>query len=104
MAVAAPIQIARPLINLDGQDKAILSERLMALTTIESASGLYRCEALFGNWGTRENQIDFLFFDRRTLEFGKTFKVKMGTDVVFEGRIMGLEANYPDGNAPTITV
>jgi phage protein D len=104
MTAAAPFQIARPLINVDGRDQASLSERLMALTTIETIGGLYRCEALFGNWGTRNNSIDFLFFDRRTLEFGKTFKVKMGTDVVFEGRIMGLEANYPDGSAPSMTV
>lgn len=104
MAVAASFQIARPLINLNGQDQASLSERLMALTTIESASGLYRCEALFGNWGTRDNNVDFLFFDRQTLEFGKSFKVKMGTNEVFDGRIMGIEANYPEGSAPSINV
>lgn len=104
MAVATPFRIARPSINIDGRDQAALSERLMALTTIESASGLYRCEALFGNWGTVGSKVDFLFFDRQTLDFGKPFKVKMGADVIYDGRIMALEANYPEGSAPSINV
>jgi len=104
MAVAAPFRIARPLINISGRDQGSLSERLIALTTVESASGLYRCEAQFGNWGTSGTNIDFLFFDRQMLDFGKPFGVKMGTDMIFEGRIMGIEANYPQGNAPSISV
>jgi uncharacterized protein len=104
MAVATAFRIARPALNIDGRDETALSDRLLALTIVESASGLYRCEALFGNWGSTGSRIDFLFFDRRTLDFGKTFKVKIGADVVYEGRIMALEANYPDGSAPSINV
>ncbi|HEY0072410.1 MAG TPA: hypothetical protein VGE04_20815 [Chloroflexia bacterium] len=101
---AAPFTVARPLINIDGRDQANLSERLLALTTVESASGLYRCEASFGNWGTVGASIDYIFFDRQTLDFGKTFTVKVGTDTIFEGRIMGLEANYPQGGGPSLNV
>jgi uncharacterized protein len=104
MAVSAPFQIARPLISIDGQDHPNLSERLKALTTIDSAGGLYRCEALFGNWGARDNSIDFLFFDRDTLEFGKPFTVKLDAEAIFAGRIMGMEANYPEGSAPSINI
>jgi phage protein D len=45
-----------------------------------------------------------VYFDRQLLEFGKTFKVSHGDDVLFEGRIMGLEALFPETGTRSITV
>jgi uncharacterized protein len=108
MAVAvAPdskIKIARPTINVNGRDNASLSEGLLRLTITECVIGLYRCEAQFGNLGVKNGRNDFLYFDRATLDFGKPLIIKLGTDKIFEGRIMGLEGSFPSGGSPEITV
>ncbi len=95
---------ARPTITIDNQDNPSLAQGLTNLMIVENTSGLYRCEATFGNLGTVDSNPDFLYFDRRTLDFGKTFKVKLGTDLLFEGRIMALEGRFPEGQAAEITV
>ena len=98
------LQPARPKIAVGGQDDGALVQGLLSLLVVENTQGLYRCEARFGNWGSINSKIDFLYFDRTTLEFGKSFQIKFESDVVFDGRIMGLEAHFPEGKAPEITV
>lgn len=95
---------ARPTIQIDGREYPALSSGLLALVIEENSSGLYRCEAQFGNWGTIQNRVDFLYFDRSTLDFGKRITIKKGTSSLFDGRISGLEANFPDGEPPQFTV
>jgi phage protein D len=97
-------KIARPTINIAGQNKPELAEGLLSLLIVENIAGLYRCEATFSNWGAIDNNTSFLYFDRNLLDFGKTFKVKLGTDTIFEGRILGLEAHFPEGTAPELNV
>jgi phage protein D len=98
------LRAARPGINLAGQDSPALAQGLLSLLVVETLSGLYRCEATVGNWGTVGNRVGFLFFDRKTLDFGKAFKVQLGTDALFDGRVLGLEAQFPAGRAPELTV
>jgi phage protein D len=95
---------ARPTIVVDGQENAPLGGALLELVIVENTSGLYRCEAKFGNWGAVNNTTDFLYFDRRTLEFGKGFEIKLNSDSIFSGKIMGLEASFPQAQAPEIRV
>lgn len=95
---------ARPIITIGGKDDPSLVQGLLSLLIVENTHGLYRCEAVFGNWGSVNNSIGFLYFDRRTLDFGKAFKVKLGTDTIFDGRILGLEAHFPEGRSPELCV
>src|SRR5438128_801222 len=104
MTDTSNFKVARPSIAVAGQDEPELAEGLLSLLIVESISGLYRCEALFGNWGTINNKIGFLYFGRGLLDFGKPFQVKLGSDVIFDGRIMGLEAHFPEGRAPEIAI
>ncbi len=102
------IRPSRPAISIDGRGREELTGGLMGLMVVEELAGLYRCEALFGNWGNVRNgspagDPDFLYFDRQTLEFGKTLKVTYDDEVLFEGRIMALEAQFPEGEDKTIT-
>jgi phage protein D len=96
------VSVARPTINVNGNDEAGLEQGLTSLLIVEQTSGLYRCEATFGNWGLRNGSIDFLYFDRQMLEFGKAFKIKMGTNVLFEGRITALEGHFGEARPPEI--
>jgi phage protein D len=100
----AGISFARPVFKLAGQANGLLTDRLLELVIIETSSGLYRCEASFSNWGSKDNDVSFLYFDRDTVDFGKAFTVSFGDDQVFEGRIMGLEAAYPEGGTPMLTI
>ena len=95
---------SRPTFTVDGQDNSALGAGLLTLLIVESTTGLYRCEALFGNWGPASGGTGFLYFDRQVLEFGKSFKVKLGTDTIFDGKIMGLEAHFPEGGPPELNV
>jgi len=100
----AHISSARPTISVAARDDESLAAGLLSLLVAEDTAGLYRCEATFGNWGLLDGGIGFLYFDRRTLDFGKAFQVKLGSDVIFDGRITGLEAQFPDHEAPRLTV
>ena len=95
---------ARPDIQIDGQAQPGLTAGLLALTIAEDIQGLYRCECTFGNWGPKDGSVGFLFMDRQLLEFGKRLVVKSGADVIFDGLILALEANFPEAEQPTISV
>src|SRR5439155_12349370 len=81
-----------------------LATGLLELSIVETTQGLYRCEAKFGNWGPQGSGTGFLYFDRQLLDFGKQFQVKLGTDVIFDGRVTGLEARFPESSPAEITV
>jgi uncharacterized protein len=98
------LRAAQPTINLGGEDRADLAGGLLNLLIVETASGLYRCEALFGNWGANRGGTGFLFFDRRALDFGKALKIKLGRDVIFDGKITAMEANFPVTQPPELCV
>ncbi len=104
VGITTGLRPARPTINMDGRDHAALEQGLMSLLIVETIGGLYRCEATFGNWGLRNSTIDFLYFDRQTLDFGKAFKIKLGTNVLFDGRITALEAHFGEARAPEMVV
>ena len=98
------VKPARPTISVGGQDKDLLGQGLLGMVVHETVTGLYRCEAVFGNWGTVAGQTGFLYFDRRLLDFGKAFAIKLGSDTLFDGRITGLEAHFPEGRPPELAV
>lgn len=100
---------SRPTLKVDGQKNAGLGDQsLLSLLVEETTLGLSRCEARFSNWGPKNNSVDFLFFDRQTLDFGKQFAVEFGppdsAQEIFNGRITGIEAVYPPQRPPEIIV
>lgn len=96
--------VARPGFRIDGRADAALAGRLTELVIGESADGLYHCEAQFNNWGRQGDAAGFLYFDGQTLDFGKRLEVLLGNDVVFDGRITALQADFPDGGAPRLRI
>lgn len=98
------IRSARPTVLVDGAENVQLRERLISLLIAEDTAGLYRCEASVGNWGEKDGSLGYLFADRRTLDFGKSLRIKLGADTLFDGRITGLEAQFPDHLPPVINI
>lgn len=95
---------ALPTLALDGQEELALATGLLSLSVRETTDGLYNCEATFGNWGTSNGKVGFVYFDRDVLDFGRTLRVEMGNKdteaKVFEGRIMAIEGRFPQQNPP----
>ena len=98
------LKVLRPAIVIDGQSKPELDGGLLRLEIIENTSGLYRCDAAFSNLGVKDGSSNFLYFDRRLLDFGKAFQIKLNDEVIFDGKITALEACFPEAKAPEITV
>lgn len=107
-AATSAFHSARPDIRVNGEERPELTDGLLNLVVEERREGLYRCEATFGNWGTKNGSMAYLYLDREVLEFGRPFSVLAGDGdaeaIVFEGRITGLEAQYPQDRPPEITV
>ena len=101
---ATGLRVSRPSIFFAGQEDSALGQALLKLSVHESVQGLYHCELRFGNWGPKNNGIDFLYFDRKKLDFGKAIQVKIDKDVMFDGRISAIEADFGEGRPPEIAV
>src|SRR5689334_22830308 len=95
---APGIYTARPTIKVAGTEQSALSDGLQQMSIEETSDGMLRCEATFANWGTKDNAVGYLYFDRTILEFGKTIQIQIGAGdaagQVFDGRIMALEGRY----------
>lgn len=104
MADNSALVAARPQFRLAGQEEADLASALVAFDLREDTQGLARAEIEFGNWGTRDNGLGFLFFDRALLDFGKDLQVRLGDATLFDGRIMALQGVFPEGAPPRLKV
>jgi hypothetical protein len=101
---------ARPTLRIDGNVQQLLADQdLVSLLVEETTLGLFRCEANFRNWGpVNGGTVDYVYFDRKILDFGKAFSVEFGppgaSGPVFAGRISGIEGHYPAARIPEIVV
>ena len=103
-ATATGIRTSRPSFYLQGTEDSELGQGLSKLSICENVDGLYHCEACFGNWGPKANSIDYLYFDRKKLDFGTAMQVKIDQDKIFSGRISALESNFLEGQPREISV
>jgi phage protein D len=99
---------ARPSIKVAGQQHPELGAALSALSVTETADGLYALEATFGNWGARQGEVGFLYFDRALFDFGVEIEVEIGAGQaegpIFKGRITAIEGRFPSQRPPEILV
>jgi uncharacterized protein len=99
---------ARPVISVAGRDVPALSAAALSVGVRETASGLSSLECTFGNWGSGNGEVDYLYFDRTLLDFGAEIAIKLGAGdalgQVFRGRITALEGRFPQQRAPEILI
>ncbi|HTN54225.1 MAG TPA: hypothetical protein VML50_17580 [Anaeromyxobacter sp.] len=103
-AAHALLKDSRPAVVIGGKEAPELAERLLDLVVEETTDGLARCEARFGNWGATGAGVGFLYFDRKTLDFGKAIEIRYGSGTLFQGRVTALEADFPEGAPPTLCI
>jgi phage protein D len=95
---------ARPSLLFAGSENEVMAGRLHELLIHENVNGMYRCEALFNNWGAADGGVGYLLFDRSIVDFGKQFEVKLGSTSMFSGKITAIQADYPNGAPPQIRI
>lgn len=99
---------APPTLYLDDELQSELADHLLTFLVEETAAGLYRCEASFSNWGSVDDGVDFLYFDRETLDFGAELVISAGAGQaggqIFAGRITGLEGHFSANVPPEILI
>jgi phage protein D len=103
--------ISCPTVFINGQADNKLSGLIQSVLVEETTEGLYRCEALFNNYGLTKNGTseDYLYAASSSLDFGKDFAIHMPlndstTSQVFRGKISGLEAEYLAGGGALMMV
>ena len=95
---------SRPGFLVGGEAQPKLDSGLLRLVCGENAQGLSHCEAEFSNWGEHDGTTGFTWFDRNTLDFGRDFLVKIGSETIFDGRIMAIEGSFPAMAPPTVVI
>ena len=106
MPTDATMVAARPLVKIDGSDVAGLIDGLDLLRVHEGADGVATLELRAGNWGATDDgqQLDFRFFDRSKVEFGKEIEIRHGDAALFAGRVTAIEGWYGGGAPPAVVV
>ncbi len=87
-----------------GSEDIGLSQGLLRMSVRETVHGLYSAELRIGNWGSKNNSIGFLYFDRKKLDFGKAIQLKLDDDVLFDGRVSAIEADFGEGRPPELAI
>ncbi|HKV10074.1 MAG TPA: contractile injection system protein, VgrG/Pvc8 family [Thermoanaerobaculia bacterium] len=98
------VKATRPKIFVAGREETGLSQALLRMSVRETVEGLAAAELRIGNWGPKDNSIGFLYFDRKKLDFGKAVQVKLDDDLLFDGRVSAIEAEFGEGRPPEIAV
>ncbi|MEA3061800.1 MAG: uncharacterized protein QOJ94_1581 [Sphingomonadales bacterium] len=98
-----PSRPARPELEIDGQRRAILEASLLSMEVHDSVDSIGRAEFSFGNWGGPDSP-GFQHFDRKVVEFGKDVVVKLADEIVFQGRITAITADFPESAPPTVGI
>jgi phage protein D len=101
---ATAVTTGVPAVSIGGSDDPSLAAGLVEMRIDESVQGLHALEATFGNQGPRDGAIAPLYFDRRTLDFGKEIAISAAGGKLFAGKITGIEGSFPEGGPLTLTV
>jgi uncharacterized protein len=108
LSAPAGVVSAEAAIEIDGDAQPELNTALLSLLIEENTEGFSRCEARFGNWGNVGQEVDYRYFNRSVLDFGKEMAVRMGSDdsedEVFRGFISALEGQFAANQPPSIAV
>jgi phage protein D len=100
----------QPRFTVDGQVVAALGSSCFRLEAMEDDMGLSSLEAVFLNLDrpAEGKPVDFLYFDRQIIDFGKKIEVAFdvsGTPVtVFQGLVTAIGGEFPEAREPELIV
>jgi uncharacterized protein len=100
----------QPVFTVDGQVVAALGTGCFRLETMEDDTGLSTLEAVFLNLDhpAEGKPVDFLYFDRKIIDFGKAiavaFQVSGQPTTVFQGVVTAIGGEFPEAREPELVV
>ena len=100
----------KPVFKIDGQVVNSLGTGCFRMETMEDDTGLASLEAVFLNLDHPDEgkPVDFLYFDRRVIDFGKrievTFQVTDTPQTVFQGVVTAIGGEFPEAREPELIV
>ena len=100
---------ARPTVRINEQEYPKVSELIRAMEMTEAEGGLSALELRLSNWASNpEGKASLAFDDDQIVKMGATIAVYSGDldnpQEIFRGKITGLEADFPEDDAPELTV
>jgi len=106
---ALALTYERPTVRVDEQDLAEVSELMLSLEMTEKEGGLSALEMRVSNVSSSDDgQSTFAFEDDSVLKLGAHITIYSGDVIapceIFRGTITALEADFPEGDAPTLLV
>jgi len=108
LGIPSGIVAAEASLFVGGEAQPQLAAALSSLVVLETTEGLYRCEASFGNWDDRGSGVDYRYFDRKLLDFGKDIVIKLGAGdgeaEVFQGKISAIEGQFRKGEPAQVGI
>ena len=99
---------AQPVFKVDGQEVAALGTACFRLEAMEDDTGLSTLEAVFLNLDhpTQGKPVDFLYFNRQVVDFGKkievAFQVTGASTTVFQGIVTAIGGEFPEAREPEL--
>lgn len=103
------VYTARPTVQVDAQQYPEVSELLLAMEMTEGEGGLSALEVRLTNLASEaQGGAALAFEDEAIFKLGSQIAVYAGDETapreIFRGTITGLEAEFPDGSAPSLVV
>ncbi|MFL6107552.1 MAG: phage late control D family protein [Marmoricola sp.] len=97
-----------PTMKIGGNLSTAAMRDLIALSVEEDLHGMCALEAVLTNWGSNGQKPDYLYLDRKTLDFGTKLEIGFGptgSDVrLFSGKVSALQADFPATAVATVTI
>src|SRR5262245_39193542 len=109
MTDTASLGSARPTVRVEGQQRAVIDNGIVAMRMREAVGGLSSLELKISDWSSRQDgSAGFSFADETTLKLGSAIKVYAGATLVpqeiFDGIATALEIETGPDAAPTFAV
>jgi len=103
------VYAAAPTVRIDGQEYPKVTELMLALEMTEQEGGMSALELRMSNVASLDdNTSDLAFEDDSILKLGAQITIYSGDrnapQEIFRGKITGLEAEFPETQAPELVV
>ena len=100
---------ARPTVRINGREEIAITGQLLAMDVAEQEAGLSTLELKLGNWSSHsDGGASFAFENETALKLTDRIAIYAGDETgpreIFDGQITALEADFPEGGPPTLTI
>jgi hypothetical protein len=97
-----PFIIQTPVIFLENQEDQAVSASILRLEVKLSENGRCSADLQLNNWGEKNGILGYLYFNDVRFATGKSLAIRVGAQVLFDGLILEINAQYTQSTPTTI--